>query len=586
MASINTNISAYYAQNNLRTAGASAQSSIARLSSGNKIVKASDDVAALSIGTILRTDVNTLKTALVNANQGSTLLQVADGALSRVGEILQRQKALATQANSGTLSATERGYLGQEFSKLTEEIDRIVDRTTFNGIGLIDGTLASDSTSLATEVPTAITAALRSGESALSSNVFTLTSGVPAFTVSAAGTGDTINLLKGSLATATVTGKTVADAGNIQLTINIGGVNFQSASFDTAGDAAITPIFTAMDGSGAAFTLSLADPDNSGGVTDGAFTATATDTEANTYAALVQTGLRSLDLYQTKVLENTAATDASAITAAKFDGTVLQDMTGADFKLVGKDFDSEGYAPSISGFKFTSLTSTAFKAEVTINGVSYSTANKTSTATGVTINNDADFTNEDISGVGNGILRLVSADDSNSYIDISLVNASAGLDGRTQSKLDGIEDALNGAFGSGSEGGVGFQVGTDADDKVSISLSAVSTNSLYVDNDGAAVTMDLVAGDLGDIQEALDNAINTVTSRRADVGALQSRFNYASSALESSIQNLDAARGTFLDADISEESTSFARAQVLQQAAISVLAQANQIPQNLLKLIG
>ena len=163
MTSINTNISAYYAQNNLRAAGAQAQSSIAKLSSGNRIIKASDDVAALSIGTILRTNVSTLKTALVNANQGGTLLQVADGALARVGEILQRQKALATQTNSGTLSSTEKGYLNQEFSKLSDELDRIVNTTNFNGVKLLDGALAADSTSLATEVPTTLVAKLRTG---------------------------------------------------------------------------------------------------------------------------------------------------------------------------------------------------------------------------------------------------------------------------------------------------------------------------------------------------------------------------------------------------------------------------------------
>src|ERR1700743_1636005 len=113
MASINTNIAAYYAQNNLRTASNNAQSSIARLSSGNAIVSASDDVSGLAIGTILKTNVSTLKTASSNTSQANSLLQVADGALASLGDILQRQKALAVQANSGTLSDTERGYLNQ-----------------------------------------------------------------------------------------------------------------------------------------------------------------------------------------------------------------------------------------------------------------------------------------------------------------------------------------------------------------------------------------------------------------------------------------------------------------------------------------
>jgi flagellin len=141
--SINTNIAAYYSQGNLRTASAASQSSISRLSSGNRIVQASDDVAGLSVGTSLRTAVNTLKTAYANTQQASSLLQVADGGLSNVTEILQRQKSLATQATSGSLSDVERGYLNQEFQNLTAEIDRLVQNTKFNKVTLLDGSPAA-----------------------------------------------------------------------------------------------------------------------------------------------------------------------------------------------------------------------------------------------------------------------------------------------------------------------------------------------------------------------------------------------------------------------------------------------------------
>ncbi len=581
MTTINTNISAYYAQNNLRAAGAASQSSIAKLSSGQRIIKASDDVAALSIGTILRTNVSTLKTALVNANQGSTLLQIADGALARVGEILQRQKALATQTNSGTLSATEKGYLNQEFSKLKEELDRIVTTTNFNGVKLLDGALAADNTTLATEAPTALVAAVDDG---VTVDTDILVGGEAAFALGNAGTAgnETINKLIGSLADVTVVGDLSTDGSDdlVNFIVNINGVNFRSADIDTdAGSDRTDVVFTATDGSGVTFTLDIEDPAAS-------FSAGAvTQTEVDDFAELLQAELAKLNIYQDRTLEDTAATDSSAITAEKFNGTVLQGMDGSDIQLVGKEF-ADGYAPSISGFKITSMSSTAFKAEVTINGVTYSTANEPGSETGVTIANDADFTDQDIQGAGNGVIRMVSANDANSYIDINLASAAATLDGRSQSLMDGIQNALNGAFGSGSEGGVDVQVGVLSTDKIAIQLDSVKSNALYVDNDGAAVTMDLVSGDIGDIQEALDNAIKTVTARRADVGALQSRFGYAAAALEVSVQNLDAARAQFLDPDISEESTNFAKSQVLQQAAISVLAQANQIPQNLLKLIG
>ncbi len=140
--SINTNIAAYNAQSNIGKASTMASSSIARLSSGSRIVRAADDVAAMSAGTSLRTNVTTLKMALINTSQGASLLQVADGALSQITDILQRQKAISVQAGSGSLSASERGFLNQEFQNLTQEIDRLAAQTNFNGVGLLDGSLS------------------------------------------------------------------------------------------------------------------------------------------------------------------------------------------------------------------------------------------------------------------------------------------------------------------------------------------------------------------------------------------------------------------------------------------------------------
>jgi len=139
--SINTNIAAYYAQQNIGKASSSASSSVARLSSGNRIVRASDDVASLAAGTSLRTQVTTLRMAMINTSQGASLLQVADGALAQIIDILQRQKAIAIQAGAGSMGAEERGFLNQEFSELTSEIDRITTTTNFNGVSLLDGSL-------------------------------------------------------------------------------------------------------------------------------------------------------------------------------------------------------------------------------------------------------------------------------------------------------------------------------------------------------------------------------------------------------------------------------------------------------------
>jgi flagellin len=143
--SINTNIAAYSAQANIAKAANAATTSVSRLSSGNFITKASDDVARLSIGTSFSTTVRTLRQALVNAAQGVSLLQVADGALGQITEILQRQKTLAVQASSGNLSNTDRSFLNQEFQALSQQIDFITQTTSFNGVSLIDGSLSTSS---------------------------------------------------------------------------------------------------------------------------------------------------------------------------------------------------------------------------------------------------------------------------------------------------------------------------------------------------------------------------------------------------------------------------------------------------------
>lgn len=139
--SINTNIAAYYAQQNIGKASTMASSSISRLSSGDRIVRAADDVAAMSAGTSLKTNVTTLRMALINTSQGASLLQVADGALSQITDILQRQKAIAVQAGSGSLTSSERSFLNQEFQSLISEIDRLAGQTNFNGVQLLDGSL-------------------------------------------------------------------------------------------------------------------------------------------------------------------------------------------------------------------------------------------------------------------------------------------------------------------------------------------------------------------------------------------------------------------------------------------------------------
>lgn len=136
---INTNVSAMISQRNLSAASDRSASSLSKLSSGSRVPTAKEDAASLAVGTGLSVEVSALRAAQVNAQQASSLLQIADGAFSQVSDILTRMKSLATTAQSGQLSGTERGYLDDEFSLLRGEIDRIAATTEFNGQALLGG---------------------------------------------------------------------------------------------------------------------------------------------------------------------------------------------------------------------------------------------------------------------------------------------------------------------------------------------------------------------------------------------------------------------------------------------------------------
>ena len=135
---VSTNVAANSALRFLNFNAAEASSSISKLASGSRIVRASDDAAGLAISARLSADVVVLKQAGINASQGSSVLQVADGGLARLADVLQRLKALAAQSLSGVPSDTERGFIDAEFTELEAELDGIVATTAFNGTTLLD----------------------------------------------------------------------------------------------------------------------------------------------------------------------------------------------------------------------------------------------------------------------------------------------------------------------------------------------------------------------------------------------------------------------------------------------------------------
>jgi flagellin len=146
MPTVTTNTAANSALRFLNYNAMMSGSSVSKLASGSRIVKASDDAAGLAVGTRLLADVTVLRQSAVNASQGASVLQVADGGLARIADVLQRMKALAAQSLSGVPSNTERGFIDAEFQQLREEITAIAETTRFNGDSLLDGSGLSPQT--------------------------------------------------------------------------------------------------------------------------------------------------------------------------------------------------------------------------------------------------------------------------------------------------------------------------------------------------------------------------------------------------------------------------------------------------------
>ncbi|MBY0470372.1 flagellin FliC [bacterium] len=136
---INTNVQALAAQRHLSINHEAQNRSLEKLSSGSRINKAGDDAAGLAISEKLKADIRSMKQASRNANDGVSLIQVAEGAMNEQSNILIRLRELSIQGASDTIGDVERGFIDKEVQSLKEEFDRIAQVTEFNGTKLLNG---------------------------------------------------------------------------------------------------------------------------------------------------------------------------------------------------------------------------------------------------------------------------------------------------------------------------------------------------------------------------------------------------------------------------------------------------------------
>lgn len=565
--SIITNISAQNAQGNIGRASNNASSSIARLSSGNRIVRSSDDVAGLATGTALRTQVTTLRTALANASQGTSLLQVADGGLSQIVDILQRQRAIAAQASSGQLTDSNRSLLNQEFASLSAEIDRISVSTNFNGVALLNGSLGTRTALTRTDANAAaavLAAPTLGGAAAVASTVT-----VQAFNT-ATGSAVLSNTLTGAAG-----GIQLVDAADTLLA-NTAYLGVDASIYGTFSSFSFSNVsFGATTAGSADLTVELNGVSYTGRVTGAAADGVVTVSNGTNNIRL---GLGTVNFADQASTDSTRATIADAfstvsiartynVSGADFVGTTLEGVVGTAANGVATARLNNGGSLSISNFQYQGSTGAANTSILTvqING-------ETFTSTGVDDNITAGGSLQFLDSTGTQTFTI-----NTTGLTTAIANIRTDLSDRAN-----FISALNQGFARAGGSGLNFTVGSATTDVINVNVGSAATSSIF----GGQSLNITTAANAQAAANVIDNAITTVTSLRATVGALQSRFNFAANTIQSSIENQDSARSSLLDTDVSAESTSYASAQVQLQAGIAVLAQANQLPQGLLKLLG
>ena len=137
---INTNVASVFSQKHLSRSQERLSQNFEHLSSGLRITKAADDAAGLAVSEQMRSQLSSLKQAMLNTNDGISLVQTAESALSEIAGNLMRMRQLAVQSANGVLASQERGYINTEFAALQTEIDRIANVTEFNGTALSNNT--------------------------------------------------------------------------------------------------------------------------------------------------------------------------------------------------------------------------------------------------------------------------------------------------------------------------------------------------------------------------------------------------------------------------------------------------------------
>ena len=349
--SVNTNIISLNAQRNLGSTANSLATAMQRLSSGLRVNSAKDDAAGLAISERMNAQVRGLNVAARNANDGISLAQTAEGALGKVGDMLQRMRELAVQSANATNSASDRQALQAEVDQLKQEIQRVADTTKFNGTKLLDGSFTAKSFQVGANAGETITleavadadlAALGS----LTRNTYTQTLGALTITDGEAAASISINGTTVSIGASA--GRTAADA--LAALVEA----FDDAKADAANNPRLANVSMASDGAitSTDATLTTAGLTNvtgiTAGTTDGTVSGTTIETGiANLTIASASDATFALDAIDSALSVINSARGTLGAVQSRFENAIAniqvtaENLAAARGRIVDADFAQE-----------------------------------------------------------------------------------------------------------------------------------------------------------------------------------------------------------------------------------------------------
>ncbi|MDA9148678.1 flagellin [Alphaproteobacteria bacterium] len=590
MPSINSNTSALYAVNASRKTDRDMETSMQRLSTGLRITNAGDDASGAAISDRMTANIKGIEQSIRNAGDVISMAQVSEGALGEASSTLQRIRELAIQSASDVMSATERNYIQTEVSQLLAEFDRVTKDTTFNEINVLDGSFASRTFQIG----------IKKGESASVSVGSMRIDQLGAYEQSTDVNSSDYDASTGAKLVASATVANHVEADTMTISGQLGSANVTVTAGETARDIAksINNIFESTGVDATASTQlkfeGLATSGNTG-VVSVSFDLYGSNSTAVTISSSVNlgatTGVSNFTELRDSINAYTAQTGVEALLSTDFSYLYLTQPEGYDIKIADINFDMETSSDAVSTL---------------VDGSGSAIA---AGATTLTLDSVANMTTGDyIVGVGIPAGTTVTIPVSGTTVTLSNATTAEIADNAVITvgadrlfKVTGMsEDLATAGYqvdlidANHSSGGLDTAIVTGQITMASSKQFTVNgdiTKGLFTTNPGAA-TLNKLSGisvltrqKSTDTLVVLDKAMDRINLERAKLGAIMSRMEKAVDNLSNVAMNTTASKGRIVDADFALESANLTRAQILQQSATAMIAQASKSMQTVLELL-